>query len=81
MAPRAARSVIRRAGVVAWHLGQVIGGLFLLGAVLVATQTAMRPAEQACTAALLLLGIAALVAGRVLRYAATRGRRRRIHVH
>jgi hypothetical protein len=78
MSLRSSFAIRRQAGTVAWRIGQVLSGLFLLGAVLVATQTKMNAAEQACTAALLLAGIAALATGRAAKYAAFRGRRRRI---
>lgn len=67
----------RGAAVFAWRAGQVVCGLCCLGAVLVLIHPPFGRAEQVCVAALLLLGVVALIAGRaVVRFANRRPRRR-----
>jgi hypothetical protein len=76
------QSILRRhVATVAWRGGQAICGLCCLAAVLVLVQPPFGKAEQICIAALILLGAASLIAGRMIGLLAVRRRRRRVNVY
>jgi uncharacterized membrane protein len=66
---------------VAWWIGQMVCGLCVLAGLLVLVQTDLGRAGQICAAALLLVGLLALIAGRVVMFVAARRPRRRLNVY
>ncbi len=71
----------RHAALVAWWAGQVVCGLCCLGALLVLILTNLDTAGQICAAALLLVGMFALIGGRALLAVGSRRSRRRLDVY
>ena len=76
------RSDLRRnATLVAWWAGQVVCGLCCAGALLVLVLTHLSTDGQVCAAALLLVGMLALIGGRALLVIGSRRPRRRLDVY
>ena len=71
----------RHAALVAWWAGQVVCGLCCAGALLVLVLTHFDTDGQICAAALLLVGMFALIGGRALLVIGSRRPRRRLDVY
>ena len=73
---------VRRGALFAWWIGQGACGLCSLGAVAVLVRADFARDGQICAAALLLVGMLALIGGRIaLRLGSRRARRRWDHVY